>query len=87
MTKVFNDLLKEREKDLVDKIHQSISDNQPDTFLKLARQSQSELYKEQIGKLIRLLERIMEGESVDQDILDWGTRVSEDKVRQGLSLS
>jgi rsbT co-antagonist protein RsbR len=87
MTKVFNDLLKEREKDLVDKIHQSINDNQPDTFLKLARQSQSELYKEQIGKLIRLLERIMAGESVDQDILDWGTRGSEDKVRQGLSLS
>ncbi|MBT2680849.1 STAS domain-containing protein [Bacillus sp. ISL-35] len=87
MSKVFYDLLKEREKDLVDKLYDSINDNQPDTFLKLAGKPHTEMYKGQLGKLIHLLESFLAGESVDQDILDWGTRVSEDKVRQGLSLS
>ncbi|CAM3789175.1 STAS domain-containing protein [Mesobacillus thioparans] len=87
MKSVFTEMLNERGKYLVEKIYEAIHEKQPEPFLKLTSKPQTGTYKEQLGNLLHLLEGFLSGEPVDQDIHDWGRRVSEDKVKHGLSLS
>ena len=84
---LFKDLLIEREENVIANIFDSIDKNQPEAYIKLTDQSKVNSYKEQIKELIHLLESFLIGESDDERIKDWGKRVSEDKVRLGLSLS
>ncbi|MBT2692418.1 STAS domain-containing protein [Bacillus sp. ISL-55] len=81
---LFKNFLTEREEKVTANILKSIDKNQPETYIKLIKVN---LYKEQIEELIHLLESFLTGEIDDERINDWGNRVSEDKVRLGLSLS
>ncbi|WP_079509080.1 STAS domain-containing protein [Mesobacillus jeotgali] len=84
---IFKQLLMEREEHLIKKIIDKIHKNQPETFLKLALETKREKYIEQMRKLFHLLEKAVMGESAEEEILGWGRSISEDKVRQGLSLT
>ncbi|MBT2638045.1 STAS domain-containing protein [Bacillus sp. ISL-39] len=83
----FREFLNDREEKILNNILDSIDGNQPEAFIKLTNQPQIKLYKEQIRELIHLLESHLIGESDDEKVKDWGKRMSEDKVRLGLSLS
>lgn len=84
---LFKDLLIEREEIVTTNILNSIDKNQPEAYIKLTHQTKFSLYKDQIRELIQLLEGYLIGESDAEKMNDWGKRVSEDKVRLGLSLS
>jgi rsbT co-antagonist protein RsbR len=84
---LFKDLLIEREEIVTTNILNSIYKNQPEAYIKLTHQTKFSLYKDQIRELIQLLEGYLIGESDAEKMNDWGKRVSEDKVRLGLSLS
>ncbi|WP_158651543.1 STAS domain-containing protein [Mesobacillus jeotgali] len=84
---LFKDFLIEREENVIANIFVSIDKNQPESYIKLTDQSKVNSYKQQIKELIHLLESFLIGELDDERIKDWGKRVSEDKVRLGLSLS
>ncbi|MBT2661220.1 STAS domain-containing protein [Bacillus sp. ISL-45] len=83
----FREFLNDREEKILNNILDSIDGNQPEAFIKLTNQPKIKLYKEQIRELIHLLESQLIGESDDEKVKDWGKRMSEDKVRLGLSLS
>ncbi|GAM12534.1 PAS [Mesobacillus selenatarsenatis SF-1] len=85
--RLFKNFLIEREENVTTNILNSIDKNQPEAYIKLTHQTKVNLYKEQIKELIHLLESFLIGQSDDERINDWGKRVSEDKVRLGLSLS
>lgn len=84
---IFKNYLIEREENVTNNILDSIDKNQPEAYIKLTHQTKVHIYKEQIKELIHLLESFLIGESDGERIEDWGKRVSEDKVRLGLSLS
>lgn len=84
---LFKDFLIEREENVIANIFDSIDKNQPEAYIKLTDQFKVNSYKQQIKELIHLLESFLIGELDDERIKDWGKRVSEDKVRLGLSLS
>lgn len=83
----FKEFLIDREEKILINILDSIDENQREAFIKLTSLTKPDSYKEQIRELIHLLESHLIGESDDEKIKDWGKRVSEDKVRLGLSLS
>ncbi|MCM3576076.1 STAS domain-containing protein [Mesobacillus subterraneus] len=84
---LFKEFLIDREEKILINILDSIDDNQPEAFIKLTSQTKLNLYKEQLRELIHLLESHLIGESDDEKIKVWGKRLSEEKVRLGLSLS
>ncbi|RSD26046.1 STAS domain-containing protein [Mesobacillus subterraneus] len=83
----FKDFIMERDDDLVTKILDTIDQYQPEAFIKLTNQTKPAIYMEQIKQLIHMLGKFTIGESSDEEIEDWGKRVSEDKVRLGFSLN
>ena len=82
----FRDFLIDKEEKILINIEDSVDENQTEAFLKFTRQAKNQ-YKEQLTELIHLLQSYMIGESEDEKIEDWGKRVSEYKVRIGLTLS
>jgi rsbT co-antagonist protein RsbR len=80
-------IFKQRQEELIEKMIDKINNNQHEAFLKLTQETQRENYKEQMRKLIHLLETAVIGESAEEEVIEWGKSISEDKVRQGLSLT
>lgn len=89
MKYIFNNLknfLEQNEERIVEDIIKSIVQNRPDLFSNLPMDDQSNVFRQQIQQFVLLLGMNAAGDSKEEEIEKWGKKVSQEKVRLGLTL-
>lgn len=83
----FREYLKVNEDKIVAGIIKTIVDHDPETYSGELMQKQLNVFSEQIQQFVQLLGKNAAGESLEEEVVDWGEKVSEAKVRLGLTLN